>query len=341
EKIEFMRVRGRLTPGEYVFKEEGFLRKYMAPYLEVGYRIRPDGHGDMRVKCKKLRTSRLSFKLFRCTKGLQYDHYAVKPADMTLINVRFDEGHRSYPSLRTTNFVQTWFPVFQAHTAITTALEAPVSRLEPDPPLFYDDLFTRVGRTFREAAWISGCDDSLPPAGIEYGDFVTIVNSTKSADFISVFFRGGQISLMRDGRNMSPGKYKYRSSCPPKVKGAYKVRDDGDVRLRVECGRRGAGRFRFKLSERFRPQQTSKYYALERKSLPKGRWDDLKAQARLRRACPRKQRVLEADDLKQLVVCTDTGTVIFVKFLEARLGKAALPSPGFEWSIPSSGLSNN
>ncbi|KAF4726551.1 hypothetical protein FOZ63_001464, partial [Perkinsus olseni] len=123
----------------------------------------------------------------------------------------------------------------------------------------------------------------FPPAGIEYGDFLTIANSTKNAEFISMFFRGERISLMRDGRNMSPGKYKYRSSCFPKVKGAYK------------CGRRAAGRFRFKLSERFGPQQTSKS-------------DDLKAQARLRRACPRNQRFLEADDLKQVVAGTDIFT---------------------------------
>ncbi|KAF4744843.1 hypothetical protein FOZ63_010524 [Perkinsus olseni] len=74
EEIRFMRVGGTLTPGEYVFKEKA------APYLEVDYRIRSDGYGDMRVKCKKRRTSRLSFKLSRRTKGLQYDHYAVEPA---------------------------------------------------------------------------------------------------------------------------------------------------------------------------------------------------------------------------------------------------------------------
>ncbi|KAF4689836.1 hypothetical protein FOZ60_001108 [Perkinsus olseni] len=74
EDIKFMRVGGSLTPGEYVFKEKA------APYLEVSYRIRSDGYGDMRVKCKRRRTSRLSFKLSRRTKGLQYDHYAVEPA---------------------------------------------------------------------------------------------------------------------------------------------------------------------------------------------------------------------------------------------------------------------
>ncbi|EER07805.1 hypothetical protein Pmar_PMAR022012 [Perkinsus marinus ATCC 50983] len=69
-----MRVGGSLTPGEYVFKQKA------APYLEVSYRIRSDEYGDMRVKCKERRTSRLSFKLSRRTKGLLYDHYAVEPA---------------------------------------------------------------------------------------------------------------------------------------------------------------------------------------------------------------------------------------------------------------------
>ncbi|KAF4651644.1 hypothetical protein FOZ61_010316 [Perkinsus olseni] len=74
EEIRFMRVGGSLTPGEYVFKEKA------APYLEVDYRIRSNGYGDMMVKCKRRRTSRLSFKLSHRTKGLQYDHYAVEPA---------------------------------------------------------------------------------------------------------------------------------------------------------------------------------------------------------------------------------------------------------------------
>ncbi|KAF4737443.1 hypothetical protein FOZ62_026426 [Perkinsus olseni] len=72
EEIKFMRVGGSLIPGEYVFKEK------VAHYLEVSYRIHLDGRGDMRFKCKKRRTSRLSFKLSHRTKGLQYDHYAVE-----------------------------------------------------------------------------------------------------------------------------------------------------------------------------------------------------------------------------------------------------------------------
>ncbi|KAF4688027.1 hypothetical protein FOZ60_003250 [Perkinsus olseni] len=185
------------------------------------------------------------------------------------------------------------------------------------PPRTIHDLFTGVKLAFQGAFWITPADDSFPPAGTKDGDFTVITYETPYA--ISINFRGKPIILVRNGRNAVAGKYVYRSSTHPRFKLAYRIRRDGSVRIRAKCEKRGTPRFHFRLSERFGPHQTSKYYAAESRRLPGSSSDDgwNKVFDAVRRACPSKSRLVESDDLKQVVAANET--TIFVKFQRSRL----------------------
>ncbi|KAF4688241.1 hypothetical protein FOZ62_007162, partial [Perkinsus olseni] len=136
-------------------------------------------------------------------------------------------------------------------------------------------------------------DDSIQPS-----DLITL--KYESADSISTNFLGVKILFMRVGQSWSAGKFEYRSPDRPRFKLVYKIRDDGDVKIRPKCGRRGTHRFRFKLSERLGQQWTSKYYVLEEVERRRShdRLHDLLKY--VKHVCPGKS--LKADDLEQVVV---------------------------------------
>ncbi|KAF4689817.1 hypothetical protein FOZ60_001089 [Perkinsus olseni] len=83
EDIDFMRVGGELTPGEYVFKDDE------APHFEISYAIRLDGIVGIQVACGGPPTTRFPFKLVRRDEGLPYVRYVLESAGIgTLEDLR-------------------------------------------------------------------------------------------------------------------------------------------------------------------------------------------------------------------------------------------------------------
>ncbi|KAF4742332.1 hypothetical protein FOZ63_008298, partial [Perkinsus olseni] len=138
----------------------------------------------------------------------------------------------------------------------------------------------------------------VPDDGIQPDDLINL--NYESVDCISTNFLGVKILFMRVGHSWSAGKFEYRSPDRPRFKLVYKIRDDGNVRIRVKRGRSGTRRFRFKLSERLGAQRTFKYYVLEQVERRRShdQWDDLLKY--VKRICPEKS--LKPGDLKQLFV---------------------------------------
>ncbi|KAF4672154.1 hypothetical protein FOL46_009387 [Perkinsus olseni] len=97
------------------------------------------------------------------------------------------------------------------------------------------NLHPAIGRSLRAAG------ESLFKSDLRY-----LIRT--SDDFLRTHFLNKEILLMRVTQGMSPGKFVYRSPTRPKVKLVYKIRDDGDVMIRVKCGRTATRRFRYKLS---------------------------------------------------------------------------------------------
>ncbi|KAF4688012.1 hypothetical protein FOZ60_003235 [Perkinsus olseni] len=141
----------------------------------------------------------------------------------------------------------------------------------------------------------------VPDDGIQPDDLINL--NYESVDCISTNFLGVKILFMRVGHSWSAGKFEYRSPDRPRFKLVYKIRADGDVRIRVKRGRSGTRRFRFKLSERLGAQRTFKYYVLEQVERRRShdQWDDLLKY--VKRICPEKS--LKPGDLKQLFVASD------------------------------------
>ncbi|KAF4716579.1 hypothetical protein FOZ62_010414 [Perkinsus olseni] len=174
------------------------------------------------------------------------------------------------------------------------------------------DLHTAIGRCLR-AAGVIGSDSTSPPADIQKSDLRYLFRTPD--DFLLTRFLNKEILFMRVTRNWSPGKFVYRSPTRPKVKLVYKVRDDGDVMIRVKCGKGGTRRFRFKLSRRLGAQRTFKSYDVEQVKGRKSRhsWENLLMA--VKRVCPGISLV--ADDLYKVVFATDR--TIYVPFRGTRV----------------------
>ncbi|KAF4687655.1 hypothetical protein FOZ60_003624 [Perkinsus olseni] len=153
-----------------------------------------------------------------------------------------------------------------------------------------DGLHTRLETFLRYSGVLEPGDTFIS------GDLTTL-NYT-SADSFVVNLRGQHVLFIREGRNLSPGKYDYKETVFPHLGISYNIYDNGLAGVQVECEGRSTARFHHKLSRRNVGVQYL-HYAVE----PAGQGTLEQFLYQVRYVCP--WIYLRPSDFSKVVVATE------------------------------------